>query len=108
MAKEMRRIVLSDAEVTEALTDFVRIRRRAFHDGTFQSSRYTREMPLEVEITVRTPTGQESTFVLGGPHLAAAIIHYCVRLRIPMPRKAAKMVKRLKDGVGLDMIIEPP
>ncbi|WP_299437265.1 hypothetical protein [uncultured Rhodospira sp.] len=106
MAKEMRRILLSEAEFTDALRRFVRARDQVFHGAALQTSRVTSADPLEVEVVVQHRDRQEQVMTLSATLLAAAVIRFCMEQRIPLPRAAEKSVRRVSGGVALDMQID--
>ncbi|MBB4284471.1 hypothetical protein [Roseospira goensis] len=105
MPKEMRRVVLRDREVSRALQSFVQARDPAFRGARLTEMRVVTAQPLEIEVTVRR-AGEDSTFALGAPHVAAALISFCGATGIPLPRIAAKAVKRVNGGIALDMTID--
>jgi hypothetical protein len=106
MAKEMRRVLLSEAEFETALKRFVKARDQMFHGATLLDSGIKKADPLEVEVVVRTQSGQEQFLTLGPTHLAAAVIRFCMDNRIPLPRNAEKSVKAVSGGIALDMHID--
>lgn len=106
MAKEMRRVILTDAELAVALQRFIKSQPQMFGGGTLVHSEVGREDPVRVEVLVRGSDGRESMFVIGGAQLAAALINFCVFARIPLPRNSTKSVKRVSGGVAMDMMIE--
>jgi hypothetical protein len=104
--KELRRVVLRDDEVMEALQAFIQGRDATFKEARLKGSRYVSTDPLEVEAVVRLRDRTESVLTLGGPHLAAALIAYCRANGIPLPRIASKSVKRVNGGIALDMTMD--
>jgi len=105
MPKELRRLVLNDTEFKEAMRQFIAAREQIFHGATLLDSRVSRDDPLEVELTVLSKAKQKSTFSLGGAHLAAALINFCMSKKIPLPRVGKKSVKRVPGGIALDIVI---
>ena len=108
MPTEIRRIILSMGELQEALKQFVDSRPTMFGDACMTEGRLVKDDPVEVEVSVQVhpQSTNPSTYTLGGPHLAAALIAYCQHLGIPLSRSASKAVRRVKTGVALDMTIE--
>jgi len=49
----------------------------------------------------RTENGQLSERRYTSPMIAAAIVNYCVTMRVPIPRKSSKSIQVLADGVVL-------
>ncbi len=107
MPTEMRRIVLTMAEFQDALKRFVESRPRMFHDARLMDCRLVRDDPVEVEVIVHPRQTNQTVYTLGGPHLAAALISYCQQQGIPLSRSAAKSVRRVRNGIALDMSIAP-
>ena len=108
MPTEIRRIILTMSELQEALKRFVDSRPSMFQGARMEKCQLVKDDPVEVEVSVRVhpQSISPSTYTLGGPHLAAALIAYCQQLGIPLSRSASKAVRRVKTGVALDMTIE--
>ncbi|MGC8520003.1 MAG: hypothetical protein ACP5P4_16025 [Steroidobacteraceae bacterium] len=65
------------------------------HDGEDDRSR-------SVVLSVRLPNQQpvvERTYTL--PLIAAAIVNYCLTMRVPMPRSSSKTIQFLPEGIAL-------
>lgn len=67
--------------------------------------------PQETTLDVQFGTGPEHrTAAIGLPPLAALLLAFCVRARLPLPRRAAKSARITHDAVllelGLDMTID--
>ena len=65
------------------------------HDGEDDRSR-------SVVLSVRPPnqaTVVERTYTL--PLIAAAIVNYCLTMRVPMPRSSSKTIQFLPEGIAL-------
>ena len=64
------------------------------HDGEDDRSR-------RVVLSVRPPNQEvvERTYTL--PLIAAAIVNYCLTMRVPMPRSSSKTIQFLPEGIAL-------
>jgi hypothetical protein len=49
----------------------------------------------------QSENGQVKELRYTSPMIAAAIVNYCVTMRVPMPRKSSKSIQILADGVAL-------
>lgn len=104
MPIEMRRVVLTQGEFNQALRDFMSVNEQMFKGASLLDSSIRRADPLEISIAVQTREGHQNSLSLGGPHLAAVLIKYCIDHRIPLPRQSTKSVKKVSAGIALDMV----
>ncbi|MBB4265921.1 hypothetical protein [Roseospira visakhapatnamensis] len=104
MPIEMRRVVLSPSEFDHALRAFMAANEQMFKGARLLDTSFHRTDPLEVSVAVQTRVGQQNTLSLGGPHLAAVLIKYCIDRRIPLPRQSSKSVRKVSAGIALDMV----
>ena len=101
---DSRRLVLPLDTTVDALIEFDRAHKRWPERVTLDSARLG---PSGVVVSVRHP-GQggaiERTYSLA--IVAAAIIHYCAKMRVPVPKNASKSVSVTQDGIT--MVLEGP
>lgn len=96
---DSRSLVLPPDTIVDALIEFDRAHKRWPEHARPESARLD---PGEVGISVRqagqdAPT--ERTYSLAT--IAAAIIHYCAKMRVPVPKSASKSVNVTPDGVTM-------
>jgi hypothetical protein len=96
---DSRRLVLPLDTTVDALIEFDRAHRRWPERVTLHGARLG---PSGVVISVRQ-SGQEApierTYSLA--IVAAAIIHYCAKMRVPVPKNASKSVSVAQDGITM-------
>ena len=96
---DSRRLVLPLDTTVDALIEFDRAHKRWPERVTLDSARLG---PSGVVVSVRQ-AGQEGaierTYSLA--IVAAAIIHYCAKMRVPVPKNASKSVSVTQDGITM-------
>lgn len=104
---ESRRLLLPFDTVVDALIELDTKRGRwpsnaalvavAMHDNGHDSGR-------SVALTIR-PAGQEATVerTYPLPAIAAAIVNYCLTMRVPLPRSSTKTIRILPEGIALQL-----
>lgn len=84
--------------MTVALRDFLINRREIFSLDGIEVVRLTSS--LEVGVVLMRGTAR-SKRAIRSSELAAAMIAFCLKQRIPLPHKADKSLRRAGDGVAL-------
>lgn len=96
---DSRRLVLPLETMVDALIEFDCAHKRWPDRVTLQSARL---VPSGVVVSVGQPgrdTPTERTYSLA--IIAAAVIHYCAKMHVPVPRNASKSVTITQDGVAM-------
>jgi hypothetical protein len=96
---ESRRLVFPVDAVVDAVIELEREHQRWPAQAKLVSVKLSRSTGLTLTLTAPTLPGAERRFPLAT--LAAAVILYCTRMHIPMPRNAAKSVKIIDEGFEL-------
>lgn len=97
MSQEVRYIVFDDVDLAAALIGWTRRQGGRVDAGPFASVRL-RRAGAEIEAALRADSRDMPPRVaLQGSELTAALIHFCGRRRIPLPRRSAKRLV-LQDG----------
>jgi hypothetical protein len=104
MPTEQRRVRFSQPEVISAMRQFYVERPGDGTGGQVEEAFISVEKSVcAVRGTIRTDQGSQA-FEASGATLAAALIRYCAKLRIPLPKKSIKTLKA-QDG-HLILVIE--
>jgi len=116
MPTELRHIIFSAAEVTEALGLFSRAQGRTLPCGTTIEAALVGAAaadPIVFRMVVapdatrgRTATGPVR-LEWSGPELAAALVHYCRSRSIPVPARGSKSLQRFGTSLGLIVTMVP-
>lgn len=96
---DSRRLVLPLETMVDALVEFDCAHKRWPERATLQGARL---IPTGIVVSV-SQSGQdapiERTYSLA--IIAAAVIHYCAKMRVPVPKNASKSVSITQDGIAM-------
>ncbi len=99
---ESRRLVLPLETMVDALVEFDHVHRRWPQHATLEGARLDESNGIVLSLK---RSGQdasiERTYSLA--IIAAAIIHYCAKMRVPIPRNASKSVAITPSGVTMTL-----
>ncbi len=106
MVTEIRHVMFESDEVQQALTDFQRHRKRPLPPGTVVEVKMWSDPEAGCALEW-IPHGLEErrTRVFSADELGAALIHYCMREKIPLPARASKVLQLIGDRMGLIVTI---
>lgn len=97
---EVRFISFEKDALLEALKLHLAATKKPLPPGILKSCEVRREPDIAVVIKVtEESTGAEKKVVLGAGTIGAAMIAYCQRLRVPLPRMAEKSLQVSNAGV---------
>lgn len=107
MIKEQRNLIFTNEDIRDAVIQFNREKKNFLPAGELASIELgAGERPslvIRVQVTDRI---FQNTIELTSEQLAGVLIHFCIRNRIPIPKKARKEIRRLDDGVILRIVID--
>lgn len=104
MPYEMRRLYFSEAEVAKAILAFnAQSRQKFLTPGGLDGIRLYADPDLHIEITVETVAGDRETVVVNETMVAAAIIRYCINMRVPLPLHSTKSLKLVNGQLVFDI-----
>ena len=102
MPIEMRTLIFSRDELTEAITDHAAATGTALPDGTIMFCSVTAAPALQVTLKL-VPDGQSTieTVTLGAEAVGAALVHYCIARGIPVPRRSDRSLQAMGEAVAM-------
>lgn len=98
--RELRLVVFDRHEVAASLRDVLISRRQIEAVDQIEIIEITPDPAPAVSIVVIRGTAR-TKHLLRGPLLAAAMISFCLRQRIPLPHRTAKSLRVMDDGLAL-------
>ena len=106
MPSEFRQLRFSNNELIEALYEHNRVAQIKLPKGIVVSCTPVAEAKVAVRLElVDQASGETQRASLAPELVAAALLRYCIKQRIPMPRDAAKSIQIHGDEVSLNMRI---
>ncbi len=106
MLKEIRSILFSQPEVEEAVKLFHTAVQAILPPGRIISFEAAGNNEPTLRVNVVDPKeGEVSTTTLATAHLAAAMLHYCIKNGIPVPRKAKKKIELIEGNLALTLTL---
>lgn len=96
---ETRRLTLPLETPVDAVIEFDRLQTGTLWQQVITESRLVPGTKPVLLVASRLPGHPPERREFDLPTLAAAIIHYCVRARIPLPRNGRKAIDITSDGV---------
>lgn len=103
MPTEIRRLLFSNEEICDALSTFINSTKTHIEPGRVISIAVSQRDPLLLKCTVDTKAGRQTGEALEGVFVCAAIMSWCMKNKIPLARKAKKVVTVTQDGrIALD------
>lgn len=100
MPREICFVVFDCEEIAEALRQFLTMRREIGSIDRVMVNAIGSAPELAVDLSIMRGTAR-SKRVVRGPQLAAAMIMYCMKLKIPLPHKTQKFLKPIAGGIAL-------
>lgn len=100
MPREIRMIIFDRDEIAAALLEFLISRNEISDLDHLSVAAISEHGATAAEVGITRGTARSSRAVKG-PQLAAAMIMYCIRRRIPLPHKTDKFLKPVASGVAL-------
>lgn len=102
MVSELRYIAFSYEDALNGAVDYLLRRQRRLPAGNIVSVHFEAEPSVVARIGVaRDDTGMVERVTLKTEELAAALVLFCIKNRIPLPRHSRKTIKIVPDGIAL-------
>ena len=107
MPKEIRRVVFTHAELRIAMGNFPGLQGKELPAGEIMALLPRRkDDDYFVEFSILDYSSDKSTTVEAPEEdIASALIQHCIRIKIPLPRKAEKELRIIDNNVCLDISI---
>jgi len=104
---EYRQVLFSNNEVIEALYEHNQVAEAKLPRGMIVSCTPVAEVDVAVRLElVDQESGETQVASLSPELVCAALLRYCMKLHIPMPRGAAKTIQIHGDDVALNVRIK--
>ncbi len=106
MPVEIRRLLFTDDEFRAAVDELLAGGRAKLPRGRVVQMEITTEDPLAAGLSIQTEHGQVERATLDDAHAAAAVIAYCRKRSIPLPRSGSKSLRRTSKGIAFDVTLK--
>ena len=107
MPSEFRRIMFTNNELIEAIHDYNEIAQDKLPPGIILTCTPVSEAEVAVRLETVDQRSDETHVVELAPEvLGAALLRYCMKHRIPMPKSATKSIQIHGDEVSLNVEIK--
>ena len=107
MPSEFRQVRFSNSELIEILSDYNQVAQNKLPEGKIVSCTPVAEAEVAVCLELVDQSSGETQIASLAPELvAAALLRYCIRQRILMPRGATKTIKIHGDEISLNVRIK--
>ena len=107
MPSEYRRILFSNIELIEAFHEYSLAGPVKLPQGVIISCTPVAEDKVAVRLELVDKANDETHIASLSPEIvAAALLHYCFKHRIPMPRDSVKSIEKHGDEISLNVRIE--
>ncbi len=103
MAIEIRRIILERHEVQAVLNVFAQLEDSGLPNGFVVGFEVEAVTPLKILVNVQTTDGGQVNVELEEDAIVHALIHFCIKTKIPVSRKSKKTVKYSDEKFSFDM-----
>ena len=99
---ELRHVGFSKDALIMALKLYFATTKHSLPPGTVESCTFTTEPDLVVTLGIRNDTSpQPAKINIQAPTVAAAMITYCSKVKVPLPRNGEKALKVIGDQLNL-------
>lgn len=106
MPTEIRRLLFSNEELCDVLSTFINSTKTHVEPGQVIDVQVAQKDPVLLNCTLVNKTGRQMGEALESVFVCAAIMSWCMKHKIPMARKAKKLVHVAHDGrIALDTTI---
>jgi hypothetical protein len=104
MLKEIRNIIFAQDELEEAVKLFHASVQAILPPGRIISFEISGNNGPVLKVNVVKPKeGEVSTATIASAHVAAAMLSYCIKNGIPVPRKAKKKIELIEGNLALTL-----
>ena len=102
MVSELRYIAFSYEDALNGVVDYLLRRQKRLPSGNIVSVRFDGNPSVAARIGIaRDDTGVLEQLTLKTEELAAALVLFCIKNGIPLPRHSRKTIKVVPDGIAL-------
>lgn len=102
MPAETRRIIFTKNELIEAIYEHNQIAKKKLPPGMIVSCEAVSEAQVAVRLElVDQKSGEAETAEISPEVICAALLRYCIRNRIPVPKSAAKSIQVSGENIAL-------
>lgn len=108
MTKELRQIMFGPLEIITAITEYHRRRSFTMPRGTALRCYIADEPALSATMFIETDSAGITEMSIDAENLAAALILYCIKRKIPLPVESEKRLRKLTDETVALFLIKPP
>ncbi len=106
MPTEIRRLIFTEPELMEALTQFISSERTAVEPGRVIAIEIATQDPASIKCRVQGRSGVQNNQIFDAVFMCAALIAWCMKNKVPLARSAKKQVKLTQTGrVALDVTL---
>lgn len=106
MLREIRNIIFAHNELEEAVRLFHTSVQAILPPGTVVSFEPAVNEEPTLKVNVVAPKEAEvSTITMVPAHVAAAMLHYCIKHGVPVPRKAKKKIEVIEGSLALTLTL---
>ncbi len=107
MPSEFRRVTFTNNELIEAIHDHNLVSRDKLPAGMIVTCKPVSEPDVAVRLELVDQGSGEARLAFLSPEVvAAALLRYCKKRRIPMPKQATKSIEIHENGISLNVEIE--
>ena len=104
MPREIRKIILNDAEIMEAVMSYRRVTSDLLPPGDILNVRPSEDHSISVEIEMKFgPNVRKDWFVLERDHLTEAMVRYCIENNILVPRQGTRKARPVDKAWVLEI-----
>lgn len=106
MPTEYRRVVFPNHELRQALLDYHADGEQDMPPGDIVAVAILDSPANTVRVTL-LDTAANATYTadFSASHIAAALIHFCSRNQVPIPRHSRKSLRLMGDNMSLDIVV---
>ena len=115
MPSELRQIVFSNEETIDALAKHCRRLHKEQQNLSVKGCEIFSDPEIGVRLEIdcgdeakpgRSDLGKDHTITLKPAFIGAALVRYCIDLKIPIPRVAVKSLQVIGSGLALNLTIK--
>jgi hypothetical protein len=107
MPSEYRQILFSNRELIDALYEYDRAAQTKLLQGDILSCTPVGEDKVAVRLQLMNlASGEDQVASLSSELVAAVLLRYCIKHRIPIPKNATKSIQIHDDQISLDVRIK--
>ena len=104
MPREIRKIILNDAEVMEAVAAYRRVTDDLLPPGAILDVRPSEDNGISIEIEMKFgPNIRKDWFILEREHLTESMVRYCIENNIIVPRHGIRKARAMDKAWVLEI-----